>query len=115
RAGMIAMIGKRMSVLTRTVMSVRFCRLILTAVATAFVAPPQTASAQTAYPSKVVRIIVPFGPGGASDSLPRFIATPLSAMWGQQVIVDNRTGAAGNIGMELGAKAAADGYTLTSA
>jgi len=90
-------------------------RLMISAIALSFGATALTAGAQSAYPSKVVRIIVPFGPGGASDGLQRFIATPLSAMWGQPVIVDNRTGAAGNIGMELGAKAAPDGYTLTSA
>ena len=72
------------------------------------------AGAQTGYPTKTVRIIVPFGPGGASDVLPRLIAVPLTAMWGHQVVIDNRPGAAGNIGMEMGAKAAPDGYTLTS-
>ena len=67
------------------------------------------------FPSKPIRIIVPFGPGGAADSLPRLIAPKLTEAWGQPVIIENRTGAAGNIGMEAGARAAPDGYTLTSA
>jgi tripartite-type tricarboxylate transporter receptor subunit TctC len=66
------------------------------------------------YPTKPVRIIVPFSPGGASDALPRLLGAKLAELWGQQVIIDNRPGAAGNIGMELGAKAPPDGYTLTS-
>ena len=81
----------------------------------AAVALATPALAQTDYPTRPVRIIVPFGAGGAADSLPRLLAQHLGPMWGQPVVVENRTGAAGNIGMELGAKAAADGYTLTSA
>jgi tripartite-type tricarboxylate transporter receptor subunit TctC len=73
-----------------------------------------TSSAQT-YPTKPIRVIVPFAPGGASDLLPRMLGQKLSESWGQQVVIDNRPGAAGNIGMELGAKAPADGYTLLSA
>ncbi|MGE5792062.1 MAG: Bug family tripartite tricarboxylate transporter substrate binding protein [Bacteroidota bacterium] len=73
------------------------------------------AAAQTDYPARPVRIIVPFGPGGAADTLPRLLAQHLAPMWGQPVVVENRTGAAGNIGMEQGAKAPPDGYTLTSA
>ena len=67
------------------------------------------------YPSKPVRIIVPFAPGGASDLLPRMVGQKLTEAWGQQIIVDNRPGGAGNIGMGLGAKAPPDGYTLLSA
>ena len=97
-------------------MSNRLCRLVvLTVTALGAAAGPLCGSAQTSFPTKLVRIIVPFSPGGASDTLPRFLAAPLAEMWGQPVIVENRPGAAGNIGMELGAKAAPDGYTLTSA
>ena len=74
---------------------------------------PLPATAQT-YPVKSVRIIVPFGPGGASDALPRLLGPKLAEIWGQQVVIDNRPGAAGSIGMDLGAKAPPDGYTLTS-
>jgi len=64
------------------------------------------------YPSKPVRIIVPFAPGGGSDFIARFIAQKLSASLGSQVIVENKPGAGGVIGIELGIKSPADGYTL---
>jgi tripartite-type tricarboxylate transporter receptor subunit TctC len=64
------------------------------------------------YPAKPVRFIVPFSPGSGSDTIARIIATALPDALGQQVIVDNRAGAAGNIGAELAAKAPADGYTM---
>jgi tripartite-type tricarboxylate transporter receptor subunit TctC len=69
------------------------------------------AVAQT-YPSKPIRVIVPFPPGGTSDILTRLIGAKLTDNWGQQVIADNRSGANGNIGAELTARAAPDGYTL---
>jgi tripartite-type tricarboxylate transporter receptor subunit TctC len=72
------------------------------------------ALAQT-WPQKPVRIIVPFAPGGASDLMPRVVGEKLSPLWGQPVVVENRPGAAGNLGMEAGAKSAPDGYTLLSA
>ena len=67
--------------------------------------------AQT-YPSKPVRVIVPFAPGGGSDLTARPISQKLSEALGQQFVVDNRGGAAGVIGMELTARANPDGYTL---
>jgi tripartite-type tricarboxylate transporter receptor subunit TctC len=65
-----------------------------------------------AYPSRAVRIIVPYGTGGGSDILARQIGARLQAIWGQGVAVDNRAGASGNIGTEAVVHAPADGYTL---
>ena len=70
-----------------------------------------TASAQN-YPSRPVRVIVPFPPGGATDIVTRVIAQKLSEMWSQTMVVDNRGGAGGNIAGELAARANPDGYTL---
>jgi len=71
------------------------------------------ALAQSDYPSKPLRMIVPFGPGGASDFIARVMAPRLSEnLNGQQIVVENRAGAAGNVGMEAAARSAADGYTL---
>ena len=71
--------------------------------------------AQDRFPEKPVRFIVPFPPGGGTDALARILAAKLGEQWGQQVIVDNRAGAQGNIGTAAGAKAAPDGYTITFA
>jgi tripartite-type tricarboxylate transporter receptor subunit TctC len=64
------------------------------------------------FPTKPVRIITPFPPGGSVDLVARLLAAELAKVWGQQVIVDNRAGASGNIGTELAKDAAPDGYTL---
>ena len=64
------------------------------------------------YPTKPIHIIVPFAPGGASDFAIRLIQPGLSQALGQSLVIDNRTGAAGNVGMEVAARAAPDGYTL---
>ena len=70
-----------------------------------------TAHAQT-FPAKPVRIVVPQTPGGASDALARIVGQKLSEKWGQPVVVENRAGAGGNIGMDVVAKSPGDGYTL---
>ena len=70
------------------------------------------AAAQANWPTKPVRIVVPFAAGGTTDILARAIAPELSRVFGQQFIVDNRSGAGGNVGSEIVAKSAPDGYTL---
>ncbi len=91
-----------------------FRRISLHALAMVVAFGALSVMAQT-YPARPVKVIVPFGPGGAADSLPRLVGTKLAEIWGQPVVIENRTGAAGNIGMEAAAKAAPDGYTLVSA
>ncbi|MBI4195370.1 MAG: tripartite tricarboxylate transporter substrate binding protein [Betaproteobacteria bacterium] len=71
------------------------------------------AGAQAAeYPARPIRMIVPYAPGGATDIFARIVAEKLASAWGQQVVVDNRAGAGGNIGSDLAAKANPDGYTM---
>ena len=70
-----------------------------------------TAAAQT-FPTKAVRIVVPFAAGGALDVVTRVVAEQLQARWRQPVVVENRAGASGNLGAELVARAEADGHTL---
>src|SRR4051794_13460747 len=64
------------------------------------------------YPSKPVRLIVPFAPGGTTDVLARLVAQKLTDALGQQFIIENKPGAGGNIGTELAVKSPSDGYTL---
>jgi tripartite-type tricarboxylate transporter receptor subunit TctC len=71
-----------------------------------------TFAAEAAYPSRPIRIIVPFAPGGSTDVVARLIGQKLTESWGQQVVVDNRAGAGGNIGMGLAAHSNPDGYTI---
>src|SRR5438309_405877 len=72
----------------------------------------QVASAAENFPNHPVRMIVPYAAGGGADIVGRVIAQKLSETWGQQVVVDNRAGAGGNIGTEIAARAPADGYTV---
>ena len=69
-------------------------------------------AADSTFPNKPVRIVVPFAPGGGTDRIARTLAQKLSAAWSQQVLVDNRPGGGTVIGSDLVAKSAADGHTL---
>jgi len=73
---------------------------------------PVLAFGQASYPNRPVKMIVPFAPGGASDFVARIISPRLSEALGQSVVIENKPGASGNIGMEAAAKAPADGYTI---
>ena len=94
----------------------RFAPWLRTAVLTAAaVAAPLAAQAQgngPDYPSKPIKLIVPFPPGGGTDVIARIVQERFQAQLGQPVVIDNRGGAAGSIGTELAAKSAADGYTV---
>src|SRR5436190_13835382 len=81
------------------------------AAACALLAFAATAAAQP-YPTKTVRLIVPFPPGGSLDFAGRLIAQKLAEAWDQPVVVENKPGAGGNIGADLVAKSAPDGYTI---
>jgi tripartite-type tricarboxylate transporter receptor subunit TctC len=85
------------------------CLTLLSLLAAAAAVPP--AKAQS-YPARPVRMIVPYPPGGGTDTISRLVAQKLSERWGQQVVVDNRSGAAGIIGTELTARSNPDGYTM---
>ncbi|MGZ5123931.1 MAG: tripartite tricarboxylate transporter substrate binding protein [Burkholderiales bacterium] len=89
-------------------------RVLVLLVMTAFVLfnTIYKAAAQVPYPNRAVRVVVPFPPGGGTDIISRTIAQRLTETWGQPVIIDNRGGANGIIGTDLGAKAKPDGYTL---
>lgn len=86
-------------------------RLIAQSITVALLLVSATALSQE-YPTKPIRIVVPLAPGGGTDIAARVTGQKLTERWGQQVIVENRPGAGGNIGTELVTRAAADGYTL---
>jgi len=83
--------------------------LVLTGALLAF---SVTEAAELQYPSRPIRMIVPFAPVGPTDVIARLVGQKLTEAWGQQVVVDNRAGAGGNIGMGIAASAPADGYTI---
>jgi tripartite-type tricarboxylate transporter receptor subunit TctC len=78
----------------------------------AFLGLAFAARAQQEFPTKPIRFVVPFSPGGSTDSLARLVAQKMSENWGQAVVIENRTGASGTIGSTLVAKATPDGHTL---
>lgn len=86
--------------------------LVSLLLATMAVAAGGASAGESAFPAKPVRIISPYPPGGGNDIVSRIIAESLSQEWGQNVIVDNRPGAGGNVGTEAAARAAPDGYTM---
>jgi tripartite-type tricarboxylate transporter receptor subunit TctC len=88
------------------------CRRIFIASLASFIACVAPVFGQDAFPTKPVRLVVPYPPGGASDITARLLGQKLSELWGQQVIVDNRPGANGIVALEHVAKQPADGYTL---
>ena len=87
-------------------------RRALAAVLTVVMLLAAPAAARAAYPERVITMIVPFAPGGPTDIIARIMSTAFQKSLGQSVVVENRGGAAGNIGMTLAARAAPDGYTL---
>ncbi|HZP75385.1 MAG TPA: tripartite tricarboxylate transporter substrate binding protein [Pseudolabrys sp.] len=100
--------------LCRGVLSVVNAAAAIVITLTALLVATPVAQAQT-YPSRTVKIIVPFPAGGTADAMPRILADWLSRRWGQAVIIENHSGAGGNVGAELAYKAESDGYTLFSA
>ena len=88
------------------------CLLIVCSGLAAAAVRAQPVGAADGYPDKPVRFISPFTPGAGTDTTARMLAAHMSELWGQQFVVDNRTGAAGSIGVELTAQAPPDGYTI---
>ena len=90
-------------------------RLLFVAAAGIAALTASTAAPAQDYPNRAVKIIVPFPAGGTADAMPRAVADFLSRKWGQPVVIENRSGAGGNVGAEAAYKSEPDGYTLLSA
>jgi tripartite-type tricarboxylate transporter receptor subunit TctC len=97
---------------TRMISISRRRHIVTGLAAAAMLVASSLACAQSAWPTKPVKIIVPFAPGGTTDILARAVAPELSRAFGQQFVVENKAGAGGNLGAEIVAKSAGDGYTL---
>ena len=87
-------------------------RKFLAAALAALAAAPVAAIAADAFPTRPVRLIVPYPAGGPNDVLARMVGGKLGEAWGQQVVIENRPGAGGNLAMDLASRAATDGYTM---
>jgi tripartite-type tricarboxylate transporter receptor subunit TctC len=87
-------------------------RRILLVLLLALCAPAAASQAETAYPSRPIKLVVPYPPGGTADAMARALGQELTAAWGQPVVVENRPGAGTIIGAEYAARSAPDGYTL---
>jgi tripartite-type tricarboxylate transporter receptor subunit TctC len=92
--------------------ALQVCRVRGAVIAGALLAVTASAHSQSNYPQRPVRMVIPFAPGGASDFVGRIMQAKMSEQLGQQLVIDNRTGAAGNIGVEVAARANPDGYTI---
>ena len=93
----------------------RLSSLALAFTALTFALPAAAAQTKGEYPSRPIRLIVPNAPGSSVDTLTRIVTNKLGEVLGQQIVTDNRAGAGGIIGMEIGKEAAPDGYTLIAA
>jgi tripartite-type tricarboxylate transporter receptor subunit TctC len=92
--------------------TMKILHMLASTLAGGLILAPGHAAAQESYPSKPIRVIVPFAPGGATDQVARLLATRVSSQLGVPVVVENRPGANGNIGAEAVAQSAPDGYTV---
>jgi len=93
----------------------RSCKSLALLLAGTFIltaAPTLVYGADSDYPTRPVRVIVPYSPGGSSDTVARIVGQKLGDTLGQQFVIDNRPGASGSLGRDIVAKASADGYTL---
>jgi tripartite-type tricarboxylate transporter receptor subunit TctC len=87
----------------------------LAALVSAMAGPARAEEKSAFHPTKAVTIIVPYSPGGGTDAVGRLVAKALGEMWGQSVVIDNRTGGSGSVGATIVARAAPDGYTMVLA